>query len=438
MDEHLFVSYASEDGDFAEWLTLRLTTEGYKVWCDRVKLLGGESYPRDIDKAIKTQTFRMLAIISRHSLTKENPLKERTLGHNLTRERKVDFVIPLLVDSIRPDELDWMDADLTWVPFRDSWAQGLLALVKKLRSIDAPRPLPNGANVVGHWIAEQAGLSGTRERLWSNLFQIQRMPSTMYKITVPPGFIMPTTPWVYHKQSDGIFWSFELPWSNADYENVGWNDSRRDQGGAVPMEVAADLVEQHVSMACRQKGAWETPERELYLSSQAAPNGWLRFVDHKGRQSRVLAHGERTARSANGVRTRYRYYLVPRFRPVLKKYGTPVLELQIRLYFTDLQGNSLEPIVRNRRRKRITNNWWNHQWMSRVLAVGQWAFEGQLAYNLAEGRSYEITVAGMPMTVSAPLGIDEKSLHLPQVEEETLNMVDDEVDDADPTEGEHG
>ncbi len=59
--DHLFISYATEDGELAEWLTLRLTTEGYKAWCDRVKLLGGESYPRDIDKAIKTQTFRMLA-----------------------------------------------------------------------------------------------------------------------------------------------------------------------------------------------------------------------------------------------------------------------------------------------------------------------------------------------------------------------------------------
>ncbi|MGD0856653.1 MAG: toll/interleukin-1 receptor domain-containing protein, partial [Dehalococcoidia bacterium] len=71
--DHLFISYATEDGELAEWLTLRLTAAGYKVWCDRVKLLGGESYPRDIDKAIKTQTFRMLALISKSSLTKENP-----------------------------------------------------------------------------------------------------------------------------------------------------------------------------------------------------------------------------------------------------------------------------------------------------------------------------------------------------------------------------
>ena len=30
-----------------EWLALRLTAEGYKVWCDCFKFLDGESYPKD-------------------------------------------------------------------------------------------------------------------------------------------------------------------------------------------------------------------------------------------------------------------------------------------------------------------------------------------------------------------------------------------------------
>jgi hypothetical protein len=41
--DHLFISYAGEDWPFAEWLALRLTAECYKVRCDRIKLLGGES-----------------------------------------------------------------------------------------------------------------------------------------------------------------------------------------------------------------------------------------------------------------------------------------------------------------------------------------------------------------------------------------------------------
>ena len=37
--DHLFISYAWEDSQLAEWLALKLTAEGFKVWCDRLKLL---------------------------------------------------------------------------------------------------------------------------------------------------------------------------------------------------------------------------------------------------------------------------------------------------------------------------------------------------------------------------------------------------------------
>src|SRR5438445_9768695 len=97
--EHLLVNYATEDWALAEWLTRRLTAEGYRVWCDRFQLLGGESYPRDIELAIKTRTFRLLALLSKASLNKPNPRKERTLALNLGKERAVDFLIPLNVDG---------------------------------------------------------------------------------------------------------------------------------------------------------------------------------------------------------------------------------------------------------------------------------------------------------------------------------------------------
>lgn len=83
--DHLFINYATEDGAFAEWLTLKLSGEGYSVWCDRVKLLGGESYPKDIARALHERTFRMLSLISRASKEKDNPLKERTIALNFGR-----------------------------------------------------------------------------------------------------------------------------------------------------------------------------------------------------------------------------------------------------------------------------------------------------------------------------------------------------------------
>src|SRR5438093_12436896 len=130
--DHLFVNYASEDGTFAEWLTLKLAGEGYSVWCDRVKLLGGESYPADIDVALRERTFLMLSVLSHHSVAKPQPLKERTLALNLARERHEELIIPLNLDGLRASELPWDLSDLTYISFHASWAQGLAKVLKKL------------------------------------------------------------------------------------------------------------------------------------------------------------------------------------------------------------------------------------------------------------------------------------------------------------------
>ncbi|MEA4879258.1 MAG: toll/interleukin-1 receptor domain-containing protein [Dehalococcoides mccartyi] len=428
--DHLFISYATEDGELAEWLALKLTAEGYKVWCDRVKLLGGESYPRDIDNAIKTQTFRMLALISKNSLTKENPLKERTLGHNISRQRKIDFVIPLLTDAIRSDELDWMDSDLTYIPFRDSWAQGLVQLIKKLRSIDTPVPLSNGARFVSEWVAQQSSLSDNKERLWTNIFEIKSMPDFVYRITPPNDFKVTDPGWIFHEQSERVLWSFEVPDSKLDYIAVKWNDSRRVPYGVPPIDIATMLIKEHMRRLCIKKKAQETLDGIIYLSNLTAPDGWLRFTDYKGKQTRVLATSQRTVRSIGGVRNPYRYHLAPVFRPLLRKYGIPVLELQVRLYLTDMSGKALQPGITNRRRKRIARSWWNYQWISRVFAISQWLFDGQSTYNLVEGRNYEITITGVPLSIMAPLGIDEHLLTIPEPGEELLETAEEEADDS--------
>lgn len=425
---HLFISYATEDSELAEWLTLRLTAEGYRVWCDRVRLLGGESYPRDIDKAIKTQTFRMLALISRNSLNKENPLKERTLGYSIGRQRKVDFVIPLSVDRMRPDELGWMDSDLTYIPFYDNWAQGLSQLVKKLRSIPAPNPLPNGARLVGSWAAQQSSLTSNQERLWTNLFEIKSLPDFIYRIVTPNDFKITDPGWIFHEQSEHILWSFEAPELKLEYLAVKWNDNRRIPYGVPPIDMATMLIKEHIHRLCLQKKAQETLDGEIYLSHLTAPDGWLRFVDYKGKQSKVLATSQRTVKTSDGTRHPYRYHLSPVFRPLLRKYGTPVLELQVRLYLTDVQGKPLQPGITNRRRKRIARSWWNYQWISRIFAIARWAFNGQSTCNLAAGRSYEINVSGSPLPVVAPLGIDERLLKLPETIDEEAEVLEDEPD----------
>jgi hypothetical protein len=144
----LRLSYATEDAALADWLTLKLTAEGYLVWCDRFKMLGGERWPEDIDKAIKNQTFRMPHLLSKYSLSKEGPAKERQLALSISKEREEDFLIPLKVYGLANSELPWRLSDINMIAC-ENWANGLKQLLKKLSEAECPKPLM----VVGKGIA---------------------------------------------------------------------------------------------------------------------------------------------------------------------------------------------------------------------------------------------------------------------------------------------
>src|SRR5208283_2138521 len=73
----VFVSHANpEDNEFSRWLALQLAKEGYPVWCDLTKLLGGEDFWINIEEAIRTRSSKFLFVLSRTSNSKIGPLQE--------------------------------------------------------------------------------------------------------------------------------------------------------------------------------------------------------------------------------------------------------------------------------------------------------------------------------------------------------------------------
>ena len=67
----VFVSHVNpEDNGFARWLALQLANEGYPVWCDLTRLLGGAKFWEDIQNAISNHTVKFLFALSRPSNTK--------------------------------------------------------------------------------------------------------------------------------------------------------------------------------------------------------------------------------------------------------------------------------------------------------------------------------------------------------------------------------
>lgn len=145
--DHLFVSFSPEDWALAEWLTLKLTQEGYRVWCARFPILDGERYPREVEDAISFRAFRVLALVSRAALANPATTREWTLAIDGGRARGESLLIQLAVEAIDARELHWAAPDSAPISFDERWEAGLDRLLTTLRSADAPRPLVDGERV---------------------------------------------------------------------------------------------------------------------------------------------------------------------------------------------------------------------------------------------------------------------------------------------------
>jgi len=103
----LFLSHGNPEDDLvAGWLALQLAREGYAVWSDLTKLLGGEAFWDDIQAAIEYRTVKFLYVLSRSSNSKDGPLAELTVARDVERKLKLrDFIIPLHIDDLPHNEM---------------------------------------------------------------------------------------------------------------------------------------------------------------------------------------------------------------------------------------------------------------------------------------------------------------------------------------------
>jgi len=159
--DHLFVSFATPEWALAEWLTLRLTAEGYRVWCERFGCLGGELFPRNVADALRRRTNRVLALFSHAALREPTPTRERALALGLAEERGRDFVIPLSVEVLPPQAVTWLTSESAVISFDKSWTTGLSRLLARLQRLGVPRSLLDGPR-----IAAEARRSLQTRRSW--------------------------------------------------------------------------------------------------------------------------------------------------------------------------------------------------------------------------------------------------------------------------------
>jgi len=177
----LFISHASEDNDLTRWLALQLAKEGYGVWCDLTKLLGGENWPNEINQALQTRTQKFLFVLSKYSNSKHDPQGELTTAFNVMKEEEIEnFIVPLKVDDLQHSKTDYRLQNIQSIPFNNSWAEGLNQLLRMLERDNTGKHKSFTPDAVNLWwknyISTDNAINNTPETLFSNRYPIISYP----------------------------------------------------------------------------------------------------------------------------------------------------------------------------------------------------------------------------------------------------------------------
>ena len=417
--DHLFISSVDEDGVFADWLTRKLTAEGYRVWCERFQLLGGETFPDNIDDAIKNQAFRFIGLYSRASLKDLEVTRQRLLALNVRSDQGQDFLIPLNVDGVDQTQLDHVTRTLKFIPFQDNWAVGLKQLLKKLESIDCPRSLPNGKRIAAETFLGDDVRADEKETLFSNCLQIRQIPEIIHRFTIEgeipsKKFDELKSQWSYRKIGSNTFLSFHKPpdsiaegYHVSEEGGAIWSSTRKIDG-VWSFNLTSELIRKSLIVKCYQKGLRYCSEtKQLYFPPDLVNKDRLYFIrPDSDLKTHVLANGKRTHPSGG----EYLYSLAPDFYVRRDLFGDFTVLIRIRVRLSDTTGKAFSTKSKvDSRRKNLCKNWWNKEWFNRTLAVGQFlADEGKIT--IGEPQDAQIIIDANPLYMNAPIGINEEVL----------------------------
>ncbi len=425
--EHLFISYASEDQAFARWLALRLTAEGYRVWIDQFKLLGGESWPLDIDAAIKTCAFRVLGLLSKHSIAKPNPLKERTLALNIARKPGMKgFLIPLNVDGLGATDLDWLTSDITFIPFAPSWARGLGQLLKVLDREGCPKPRGDGRAIVSQIAAASETITSTEELLTSNVTPFKQVPRKITAYRVSPTLLRCDGPlsdaqrdWGCYPVSPRHVLAFHPPgaslsaWLKPRAAGThAWRDTPVIEG-INSLNIVVRLLRACVETRLRADGfQWSAGAKAFAFPGRLGQSISVRLSEDAA--TTVQPSGERTYFRVGQPKIKYRYRLALTLRVDNNSTDDFGLLWRLRFHLTDTNDVPLPVTQHLSRRKHLTRTWHNYHWLVRHLAAMQYCMERDGLVRIGPDGGGQVVLNCQSRAFTVSKGIDETKLEKAQ------------------------
>ncbi|MBE7499582.1 MAG: toll/interleukin-1 receptor domain-containing protein [Verrucomicrobiales bacterium] len=376
----LFISYAYEDQVFAKWLARKLALYGYGVWIDQIEILGGESWVKEVDVAIKERSFRVLGLLSKTSIGKENPRKERTLALQLAKQRKTDdFLVTLNLDGSQPD---WTLSDISWISFRESWADGLRRLLKKLQSLNAPRIHAGNSAIAKAALDRGASLLAHKsEPLTTNLLPFIQVPDVLRIIDISDMDEGPSKAsfdlWPHYRLEQGRAGAFSPP--PAQFTEVvketraalHWPSYETIQETPT-QNLVSRLLNRSVHSWLIRAGCVLAEDRSgYYLPAPFRAESIYRFKDVDGSSSYIRVAGSIRLYRPNSAPEEVIHHPAIRYAIRKNDWGSFVIQLRPGVVLFDgahklITGRRVGP-----RTKKVTRAYFNEKWRKRLMAFTQ-------------------------------------------------------------------
>ena len=408
IQNRVFISYAWEDAAVAEWVARKLMCFGYAIWIDKLFLKGGCTWPDDIDDAIKNQSFCMVHLLSRTSLNKENPSKERQLGLSLSKTRK-GFLIPLNLDGVTPAELPWQLTDVQYIPFQE-WDSGFAKLIEALESRGCPKKsVDEGvAQALRTYFPVNAVIAAP-EKLYSNIFPVESIPSKLrvfrsdFRIERD---IIDASDWPSYDLSASTFVAFVDPTPLLAKYSIRLVEivpiTQESINGVLVRNIVKSLLLRTLYAKAHSIGFKEDDKRNLIFPKAYDEGRYFKFATFAGGETKIGPHGYKTIR---GQRINYSLS----FKPTILFFDNRH-HMVISLHVTPsyVSGELVESSRRIAIRKAIVKQWWNKQWYVRCAGIMARISGGEGTFSFGDSSETRIVFSSQPYIGESPSSLNDE------------------------------
>ncbi len=404
----LFISHANpEDNEFTIWLGAKLAAEGYDVWADVLRLIGGDDWQRKLEEALREQATKVLLVGTQKAVAKQGVRNEIQIASDVGRKlNDPNFIIPLRLERF---EAPFLIAQAQYIDFRQSWAAGLFELLATLET-EYHVPRVKTASTAP-WVSLQS-LHGKQliqkpEPLISNWIRVRKLPETIHFYRSDDlranqvDLTFPNVPF-----RDGLLSCEEHSIEGAiskdldDALESGWTKLQ------IPVKdfrsMFANLANQALDAHLDAKGLrlYEMANgRKAWWFGANLPDARLSFLWQNAKGSRQL-RGHSTKRKVYwhfGVSTSYR--------------GGPIRHVRVksRLVFSE---DAITPLPSKQRmhrlRRSFAKGWRNARWRDMLLAFLYWLSGGETVVRVALATDQHLLIELPPIAYASPVSINEE------------------------------